>query len=264
MPNILDEIVAHKRAELALAKERIPLEAMRDRALRSAPAPSLSKALRAAPMGLIAEIKHRSPSAGVIRTPFDPASMARAYEQAGAQGLSCLMDEAYFGGGAAGFAAARAAVKLPMLFKEFVVDPWQAWQARSLGASAILLIASVLSDSELHTLSQTAREAELEVLLEVHNAEEMARACAGGFSFVGINNRDLTTFTVSLETTARLAGQAPEGAVLVAESGVRSAEDVRQLKEYGAHSVLVGETLLRQPDLKQAVHTLMEQVWGVS
>jgi indole-3-glycerol phosphate synthase len=208
-------------------------------------------------MGLIAEVKHRSPSAGVIRDPFVPADIARAYERAGAQAVSVLMDEPYFGGGEAHFREVRAAVKLPMLYKEFVVEAWQVWHARVLGASAVLLIAAALEDNELRSLMQVAAEAELEVLLEVHDSVELDRAFGLGATLIGINNRNLKTFETRLEHTLDLMPKVPESVTLISESGIRGAEDVARLQGAGVAGVLVGEHILRQTDLESAVRELM-------
>jgi len=255
--NILDEIVAAKRKEIRTRREQTPLEKLREEAGEAPVPPAFAEALKAAPIGLIAEVKRRSPSAGVIRDPFDPPAIARAYETAGAQAVSVLMDEPYFGGGEADFKSVRAAVGLPMLYKEFVVDPWQIWHARALGASAVLLIAAVLDDSEWDDLASLAEEAGLDVLLEVHDASEFARAVAHEATLVGINNRNLKTFETRLEHTLELMPQVPEGVTLISESGIRTAEDVQRLKEAGAHGLLVGEHLLRKEDLEQAVRELM-------
>ena len=255
--NILDKIIADKRMEITGRRRQIPLAQLREQAQTAVAGPDFISALRAAPIGLIAEVKHRSPSAGAIREPFEPAAIARAYAAAGAQALSVLMDAPYFGGGEAPFRAVRAAVPLPLLYKEFVVDEWQTWHARSLGASAILLIAAVLDDGELERLLGLARAAGLAALLEVHDAPEMRRAAARGARLIGINNRDLKTFATNLETTFRLQALAPAGCTLVSESGIKTAADVQRLRAAGIQGVLVGEGLLRQPDLQQAVRELM-------
>ncbi len=255
--NILEEIVAAKRVEIRKRRDEIPLERLREEAATCAPPPPFADALRAAPIGLISEVKRRSPSAGVIRDPFDPAAIAKAYETAGAQAVSCLMDEPYFGGGEADFRAVRAAMDLPMLYKEFVVDPWQIWHARTLGASAVLLIAAVLNDQDWEALATLSEEAGLEVLLEVHDASEFARAVSHGSAMIGINNRNLKTFETRLEHTLELMPQVPDGVTLISESGIRMHEDVQRLKEAGAHGLLVGEHLLRKEDLEQAVRDLM-------
>ncbi|MBN1269239.1 MAG: indole-3-glycerol phosphate synthase TrpC [Kiritimatiellae bacterium] len=255
--NLLAEIVENKKAELVERKRTCPVEELRARALEYGARPPFAAALRAAPMGLIAEIKRRSPSAGPIREPLDPAEVARAYEAAGAQAVSVLMDAKYFGGGEEDFRAVRSAVQLPLLYKEFVVDPWQIWHASSLGASAALLIVAALGAAALDLLLNICEGAGIEALVEVHDKNEMEVAAACGAKLIGINNRNLKTFKVSLDTTLHLADKAPAGATLVSESGIGSAKDVQKLKAAGVHAVLVGEHLLRQPDLAAAVRDLM-------
>lgn len=223
------------------------------------PAPDFIAALKSAPIGLIAEVKRQSPSAGPIREPFDPAAIARAYEAAGAQAVSCLMDAKYFGGGEEQWAAVRAATNLPMLYKEFVVDPRQIFHAEALGASAVLLIVAALDDAELKKFIRLIEASGMTALVEVHTEEEMKRAVAAGAACIGINNRNLKTFETKLETTMRLRELAPKGCTLVSESGIRTAADVKMLREAGIAAILVGESLLRQPDLEAAVLTLMKK-----
>lgn len=255
--NILEKILTDKRREITGRIVDCPLANMRERG-ESAPIPrGFAEALHSVPMGLIAEVKHRSPSAGVIRDPFVPSDIARGYERAGAQAVSVLMDEPYFGGGEAHFREVREAVGLPMLYKEFVVDTWQIWHARVLGASAVLLIAAALEDEELRDLMRIAEEAHLEVLLEVHDADELDRALALGAALIGINNRNLKTFETRLEHTLNLIHKVPDSVTLISESGIRGPEDVVRLKSAGVSGVLVGEHLLRQADLESAVRELM-------
>ena len=255
--NILEEIVANKRAEVEAFKKARPESMLQSAAERRDRAPDFIAALRSAPIGLIAEVKRRSPSAGAIREPFDPPAVARAYERAGAQAISVLMDQKYFGGGEGDFHAVRAMVDLPLLYKEFVVDPWQIWHAASLGASAALLIAAVLDDAMIKDLAALCREARIEPLVEVHDENEMMRVAALPVRCIGVNNRDLKTFKISLETTLRLKPLAPKECTLISESGIRSAADVARLKDAGVHAVLVGEHLLRQTDVGKAVNDLM-------
>ncbi len=269
--NLLEQICADKRLEIAVRQRECPLDAMRGRALASPlPAP-FEAALRARssavglnperqPIGLIAEVKRRSPSVGSIREPFVPAEIARAYASAGADCLSVLVDGKYFGGGEDAFREVRAAVSLPLLYKEFVVDPWQVWHARAIGASAVLLIVSALTDAELVSFTHLIREAGLEALVEVHDAGELTRAAALGVGMIGVNNRNLKTFVTDLGTTEALATLAPAGCTLVGESGIRHAADVDRLVRCGAHAILVGEHLLRKPDLSVAVRELLTPV----
>ena len=257
--NILEEILAKKRVEVEAFKKVWLINRLQSAAELRDRAPDFIAALRSAPIGLIAEVKRRSPSAGTIREPFDSAAIATAYEKAGAQAISVLMDRPYFGGGDFDFRSVRATVDLPLLYKEFVIDAWQIWHAASLGASAVLLIAAALDDARLMEFIALCREARMEPLIEVHDESEMKQIAAMPVRCLGVNNRDLKTFNVSLETTLRLKSLAPKGCTLISESGIRSADDVRRLRDAGVHAVLVGEHLLRQPDLNKAVRDLMER-----
>jgi len=255
--NILEEIVANKRVEVEGFKKARPIGMLQSAAELRARAPDFIASLRSAPIGLIAEVKRRSPSADAIREPFDAQAVAASYGKAGAQAISVLMDQKYFGGGEIDFRAVRAMVDLPLLYKEFVVDEWQIWHAASLGASAALLIAAVLDDALLKDLVSLCREARIEPLVEVHDEREMNRVAAMPVRCIGVNNRDLKTFKISIETTLRLKPLAPKECILISESGIRSAADVARLKDAGVHAVLVGEHLLRQSDLSNAVKDLM-------
>ncbi|MCF7849994.1 MAG: indole-3-glycerol phosphate synthase TrpC [Kiritimatiellales bacterium] len=262
--NILEQIIADKRVEIAARKRFQSLEELKAKApgigkLFPMPgkAPDFVAALRSAPIGLIAEVKRRSPSVGKIREPFDPAEIGRDYEANGAQAISCLMDEKYFGGGADDFRAVREAVALPMLYKEFVIDPWQVYHARALGASAVLLIVGALSDAELVAFMAEIRSAGLQPLVEVHNREEMERAICTGADCIGINNRDLKTFVTTLDTTVELCKTVPPGCTVISESGIKSPEDVARLRDAGVHAILVGESLLRMDSPGAAAKRLM-------
>ena len=255
--SILDKIVADKRVEVAALKAADPVSSW---SMPEEAPGNFVEAIRSVPMGLIAEVKRKSPSAGIIREPFDPVEIARSYESAGAAAISCLMDGAYFGGGASDFRAVRAAVSLPMLYKEFVIDPWQVAHAQKLGASAVLLIAAVLTDEELRSYSADIVQRNMTPLVEVHDREEMDRAMHIGATCVGINNRNLKTFETSLDVTYSLAHEVPDDLTLISESGIRTAEDVRALQQCGAHALLVGEQLLRQPCPREAVQELMKEV----
>lgn len=259
--SILDRIVARKREDLSDWMRACPLARLRDQADQTVSPPPFVASLRAAPMGLIAEVKRRSPSAGDIRLPFDPAAIAAGYAEAGAQAVSVLMDQPFFGGGEPDFRIVRKAVSLPLLYKEFVVDPWQVWHARALGASVVLLIAGVLDVEALGALLAEAERAGVEALTEVHDEDQLAIALEAAAPCIGVNNRDLTTFEVSLKTSERLAALAPSDTTLISESGIRTAEDVVRLRAAGYHAVLVGETLLRQPDVGGAVRSLMGPAW---
>jgi indole-3-glycerol phosphate synthase len=258
--NILEQIIADKRVEVETRKKSLSLKDLQSQIQSVESRPDFVTALRSAPMGLIAEVKRRSPSAGVIRDPFDPAAIAVDYEANGAQAVSCLMDQKYFGGGAEDFSAVRNAISLPMLYKEFVVDPWQVAHAKTMGASAVLLIVGALTDTELATFIKAIRVVELQPLVEVHDREEMQRAIDAGSDCIGINNRNLKTFVTTLDTTYELKEMAPEGCTLISESGIKTPEDVAQLKSAGAHAILVGESLLREPDPGTAAANLMSLI----
>lgn len=251
MSDILERILEHKRIEVA--------DTLRGRTFEpvNRPRPDFKAALRASPIGLIAEVKRRSPSAGDIREPFDPAAIASAYEQAGAQAISTLMDASFFGGGEDSFRAVGEATSLPLLYKEFVVDPVQVEQAAALGASAVLLIVAALDRDTLAGLQERIRALEMTALVEVHDEHELRVAVAIGADCIGVNNRDLKTFTTSIETTFRLLPMMPRDALIVSESGIRTADNIRRLREAGVQAVLVGESLLRQDDLVSAVRSLM-------
>jgi indole-3-glycerol phosphate synthase len=258
--NILGEIIEHKRTEIVERKRILPMSTLQAEIPGVQPRPDFRAALRSVSMGLIAEVKRRSPSAGLIREPFDPAQIAVSYAANRASAVSCLMDQKYFGGGDADFAAVRKAIELPMLYKEFVVDSWQIFHAKVMGASAVLLIAGALSDEELESFIQEIRSLELLPLVEVHDREEMQCAIQAGADCIGINNRNLKTFTTTLDTTYELAGMAPEGSTLISESGIKTPGDVVLLKQAGAHAVLVGESLLRASDPGSAAAVLMSRV----
>lgn len=268
--NILDEIIENKRIEIEQPDyfqtvekvvEELPHVGKTchscDEKVPSIGKPDFIQALTSAPIGLIAEVKRQSPSAGPIRVPFEPAEIAKAYEVAGAQAISCLMDKQYFGGGEEQWNEVRAATSLPMLYKEFVIDPRQIFHAEALGASAVLLIVAALTDKELTTFIQLIEASGMTPLVEVHTEEEMKRAVAEGAKCIGINNRNLKTFETKIETTLKLRELAPADCTLISESGIRTADDIRVLQNAGIAAVLVGESLLRQPDLEVAVKNLM-------
>ncbi len=268
--NILDEIIASKRREietpgyfrvLETVVENLPhvgtsCDACDGKPARQPP-PDFIAALKSVPVGLIAEVKRKSPSAGPIREPFDPAAIVRAYDASGAQAVSCLMDAKYFGGGEGQWNAVRAATKLPMLYKEFVIDLRQVFHAEALGASAVLLIAAALDGAELGKFIRVTEASGMTALVEVHTEEEMKRAAAAGAQCIGINNRDLKTFETRLQTTLELCRLAPKNCTVISESGIRTADDIGMLHDAGISAVLVGESLLRQPDIGAAVRMLM-------
>ena len=262
MPNILDEIVAHKRQEVADCLAARPLEQVIAAAGEADPPRNFFCALTQPPAGklhVIAEVKKASPSAGVIRSDFDPVAIARQYEAAGADAISVLTDEKYFQGSLAYLTAVKEAVSLPVLRKDFVVDAYQLYEARAAGADAILLIAEVLSDAELSELLALAADLKLTALLEVHDAENLLRVrdMIGPRNLLGINNRDLTTFTVDVAHTLQLAPLAAESTTIVSESGIRNGRDTQRLAEAGVAAILVGETLMRSDDIAAAMSDLL-------
>lgn len=261
MSDILDKIAAYKRQEVAERKAARSLSEIEAAARAATPPRGFKAALERAHapgrLALIAEIKKASPSKGLIREEFDPPALARAYEAGGAACLSVLTDGPSFQGADAYLNQARAAVALPCLRKEFLVDPWQVAEARALGADAILVILAMVDDTLARELMAAAREHGMDALVEVHDAAEMARASRLAADLVGVNNRDLRSFVVDLAVTERLADQAPSGALLVTESGIFTPPDVARLERAGAKAMLVGESLMRQPDVASATRALL-------
>ena len=262
MSDILAEIAAYKREEVAARKALRPLEII-EAAARAAPSQprgfraALERARQPGRLALIAEIKKASPSKGLIREDFDPPALARAYEAGGAACLSILTDTPSFQGADDYLTQARAATALPCLRKEFLVDPWQVPESRALGADAILVILAMVDDTLASDLMEAARAHGMDVLVEVHDDAEMARARALRADLVGVNNRDLRTFVTDLAATERLAAQAPVGALLVTESGIAGPADAARLEASGARAMLVGESLMRQPDVAAATRALL-------
>jgi indole-3-glycerol phosphate synthase len=258
----LDRILAQTRADLAARRERIPLRELEKRAATHSPRGFASALRRAAASGpaIIAELKKASPSKGVIRADFDPESLAAAIAQAGAAALSVLTDEPFFQGSLANLEIASAVTTLPCLRKDFIVDEYQIVEARAHRADAILLIAAALTDAELARFTAAAHQHGLDILCEVHTVEELARVRDLKCDCYGVNNRDLRTFAVSLETSLRLAEHLPPGAIHVAESGIHIASDIRTLRDAGFHALLIGESLMRQPEPGVALAALLAAV----
>lgn len=260
-PNILTQIIDHKRGEIAEAKRRCPPESLLER-LQSAPAVrDFVAALAADPdIGLISEVKKGSPSAGVIRSDFDPVQIARTYEQHGASCLSVLTDERFFLGHLDYLHAVRQAVSIPVLRKDFIIDRYQVLEARVAGADCILLIAECLNDCQLRDLYFYASELGMESLIELYDEENVDRVLKLDPALMGINNRDLRTFETDLDRTSRLATRIPRTTLLVSESGIKTRADIDRVKLGGARAILVGETLMRSRDVGSAIDVLMGRV----
>ena len=255
---ILDRIVATKRAEVDAARRAVPECELEELVSNSnlRPALDFAAALRRPGVQVIAEVKKASPSAGVIRPDFDPVAIARTYERHGAAAVSVLTDEQYFQGRLAHLTAVRAAVACPLLCKDFILDRYQLLQARLAGADAALLIAEILPGDRLAVLQRQATGLGLHTLVELHDADQLPRVLDCGAAVIGINNRDLRTFTTRLEHTLELLPRIPADRVVVSESGIRSADDLRRLGAAGARAVLVGESLMRAPDIGAALDAL--------
>ena len=261
MSDILAKIADYKAREVA-ERKAVRGQGEVEAAARAASPPrgfraALERAHRPGRLALIAEIKKASPSKGLIRADFDPPALARAYEAGGAACLSVLTDAPSFQGADAYLTAARDAVALPCIRKDFLVDPWQVAEARALGADAILVILAMVDDALAGALIGEARRFGMDALVEVHDEAEMGRAGRLGADLVGVNNRDLRTFVTDLAVTERLAPLAPEGALLVTESGIFTAQDVTRLERCGARAMLVGESLMRQADVAAATRALL-------
>lgn len=261
-PDILKKILRRKAEEVAERAARVPMTVLRERA-RAADAPrgfaaAIRRRVAAGQPAVIAEVKKASPSKGVIRPDFDPAAIARSYEAGGATCLSVLTDVDFFQGADAYLQQARAACSLPVLRKDFIIDPYQVIEARAIGADCILLIAAALSDAQMRELAEVAGEYGLDVLVEVHDRNELMRTLPLGLPLVGINNRDLRTFEVSLATTLDLLPAIPADRTVVTESGILVADDVALMRRHGVHAFLVGEAFMRAAEPGERLRELFE------
>jgi indole-3-glycerol phosphate synthase len=264
MPTQLDQILAHTLLQVNARKAAADYGLLERKAAAHTPrgfAAGLKSVAKNGP-AIIAEIKKASPSKGLIRSDFDPVTLARTFEAAGAAALSVLTDEEFFQGSLAYLEQASATVTIPCLRKDFILDPFQILEARAAGADAILLIVSAHPDASLSDLRDEARSMGLDVLCETHDRDELDRAIALGFDLIGVNSRDLRTFSVRTDIFAELALWMPKDAVVVAESGIRSAEDIVRLRSVGYDAFLVGEALMRQPDPAAALALLLDREYS--
>jgi indole-3-glycerol phosphate synthase len=257
--DVLAEICETKRGEIAAARSRVSEADLKARLADVAPPRDFLAALRAkSGIGLIAEVKKASPSAGLIREDFDPVEIAKIYESAGAACISCLTDEHYFQGKLEYLTAIRNAVSIPVMRKDFILDRYQVTEARAAGADCILLIAECLNDCTMRDLYFYASELGMECLVEVYDPENLDRVLKLEAPLVGINNRNLKTFVTDLKHSTDLAAQVPDTVYLVSESGIRQRSDVEHLLQFGVRGILVGETLMRQDDIATKVHELVD------
>ncbi len=260
-PTILDMIIAYKHTEVRERQDRLPLAELVVRAKDAPPPRDFLAALQTpkiGPVTLVAEVKKASPSAGIIRADFDSVTIAKDYEAAGASCLSVLTDEKFFQGHDDYLKAVHEAVSLPIIRKDFVVSSWQIYESRALGADAVLLIVAVLSPTQIADYQTIAHALGMAALVEVHTEAEVEIALGANATLIGINSRDLNTFVTDLGTVERLAAMVPKEVTLVAESGLKTAADVKRVAEAGAKAVLVGETLMRSEDVGAATRALLE------
>lgn len=257
MSGVLRRIVAHKGEELADRRRRVPLDEVSRRAAAAEPPRPFLDAVRGPRVRLVAEVKGASPSVGTIRAMFDPAAIARGYEDAGAAAVSILTDARFFHGADEHLVAVRRAVGVPILRKDFVLDPYQVYEARALGADAVLLIVAALPPGLLRELHDLAHALGMTALVEAHTEDELDRAVEIRAPLVGINNRDLDTLETSLDVTRRLRPRVPPGIAVIAESGIESRADVAEMERLGVHAVLVGTALMKAPDPAARVRELL-------
>lgn len=264
MTDILEKIIATTRRDLAERQARTPLQVLQSRLADAPPVRDFRAALVSGPgLGIIAEVKKASPSAGVLRADFDPVHIARLYESSGARAVSVLTDEPYFQGSLAYLSAVRAAVSLPVLRKDFIVEEYQLVEARAAGADAVLLIAEALGAEELPALLRQAEALGMQALVELYEPANLPRVVAAGARLIGVNNRNLRTFVTRLEHTLELLPRMPADACVVSESGIKTRQDMERLHAAGVHAVLIGETFMRAPDIAAKVRELAGHFTGV-
>ena len=256
---ILDEIIGFKRQEVARRKQATPLSTLEAVIGGLPPCRDFGQALRAGDCAIIAEIKRRSPSRGLICGDFDPVRIGRQYERHGAAALSVLTDKAFFGGSDADLSAVKQAVRLPVLRKEFIIDPWQIHETRAIGADALLLIAAVLEQTQLREYREQAASLGLASLVEVHDRRDLEAALASGAQIIGINNRDLKSFTTDIATTLALAPLIPRDRLVVSESGIHDRAQLDLLKKAGVGAFLIGEALVAAPDRGAKLEELLRR-----
>jgi indole-3-glycerol phosphate synthase len=257
---ILDEIIAAQRRRLTIARQRMPLIMLKKAMETERFARDFAAALSGAGIHVIAEMKQASPSRGVLRKDYLPRGLARGYEAGGAAALSVLTEEDYFHGSLADLIDARDAVELPVLRKDFIVEPYQVYESAAAGADALLLIVAALEDGELREMLELARSLRLAALVEVHTEEELERAVAAGAIIIGVNNRNLKTLEVDIETSFRLHAKIPAECIAVSESGIKTPDDLRRLAEAGFNAALIGESLVVNEDPGRELARLLEGV----
>ena len=254
---ILSKIVAEKKKEVEQRKESVPLSALKERVAQQKPPLDFARALGGGDIKLIAEVKRASPSRGVLCPDFDPVKLARSYVQGGAAAISVLTEVNYFQGSIEYLAAIREEARLPLLRKDFIFDRYQVYESRAYGADALLLIAAILSQQQLEELLLLSRSLDMGCLVEVHNEKEVKSALLSGAKIIGINNRDLETFNVDINTTRRLRPLIPRERIVVSESGIMGHDDIEKVKAWGVNAVLVGEALVTAGDIPARIRELI-------
>ncbi len=258
--HILDKIIREKQKEVALKKTQVPISQLMESKLFHRETISLSEQLQRSTSGIIAEFKRRSPSESEINKGVQIEDVAKGYENGGACGISVLTDTQFFGGDLTDLVAARNTTSLPLLRKDFMIDEYQIFEAKAHGADVILLIAAALTPEKIRQLASVAKQLDLEVLLEVHNREELLNSYAPGIQMLGVNNRDLKTFKVDLQTSIELAAEAPKGVTLVSESGIKNPADVEKIREAGYSGFLIGTYFMKQTNPGQAAAQFINQL----